>query len=529
LDLGVGEGAFALAAFHRLRALGADQAGAAARIHGAERDPDVFRRAQETAKLRLGRDLPNVVCADFYNVELPSVHAVVGNPPYIRRHYQDDPAKLRGASGGQSAAGLTDAYCFFLLRACAALWSGGRLAVIVSASWLDMKYGQDLKRLLVDQFRLHLLLGFEGRVFRNALVKPVIILAEKVPDDNQVAFASLSHAATLESLQHAVENLTDGRSSSITPLTRVAKSELRPALPWTTFFKAPDVYADVSRQAPLTSLKDVAESRIGLQTFAKPFYIMTRAQACSRGIEPEYLLPLVLSPKDVKSPVIADSAHVRHLVFACDQPEAVLRGTAAGRYISFAMRTAVRVRGRDETVQGFHQAPRLLRARRRPWYNLLTDIQRRDTYPILLPRRVFESYLVIQNRAGAVANEDFIELRPFGGETGVAPLLAFLNSSLGEFLVRSHAFQYGGGVFNLNPGAVRDIPVLDPAELADAERARLARAWDGFVADYGTAGAREKLSYEVVDVLGLSPRLHRRLEDALALFVGLARTASKTH
>jgi adenine-specific DNA-methyltransferase len=529
LDLGVGEGVFAVAAVERLRMLGADDAAAAAAIHGAEWDPVVFNRAQETARLRLGRELPNVVCADFYDTELPPVHAVVGNPPYIRRHYQRDLAKSRTVSGSYAASRLTDTYCYFLLRACSALRQGGRLAVVVSASWLDMKYGEDLKRLLVDQFRLHLLLAFDGRVFSKALVKPVVILAEKMPEHGRVTFTRLSHTVSLESLQPVLEGLAAGRLSPSAAGTRVDQSELSPVLPWTPLFKTPAVYADLGTHAPFTALKDVAESRIGLQTFAKRFYILTRNEAERWGIEPEYLLPLVFSPRDSKAPVIRESEQVRHVVFACNRPEAELRHTVAGRYISHGMRASVQVRGKDEIVQGFHRAPRVVRARRQPWYNLRTAIERRGSYPILLPRRVFESYLVVHNLAGVIANEDFIELRPLNGEDGVAPLLAFMNSSIGEFLVRSHGFQYGGGVFNLNPGPVREIPVLDFAEISADDRATLTHAWETFVADYGRRGARHTLSHEVANVLGLSPGLLDRVEEALAQLVQLARAAHRTH
>ena len=149
----------------------------------------------------------------------------------------------------------------------------------------------------------------------------------------------------------------------------------------------------------------------------------------------------------------------------------------AGRYIALARQTPVEVRGKDETVEGFHRAPRLVRAGRRPWYNLRSAIEKRRPFPILLPRRVYQAYLVVHNRAGVVANEDFIELRPLDVDAWTAPFMAFLNSSIGEFLVRLHSFQYGGGVYNLNPGAVREIPVLDPAELSAAQRQRLLVAW----------------------------------------------------
>lgn len=529
LDLGVGEGAFALAAFDRLRALGAADLRAASLIYGAEQDAAVFACAQAMARMRLGMTLPNVVCADFYDSDLPSADAVVGNPPYIRRHYQNDHALLCAALTAGKNLGLTDAYCHFLLRGCSALRAGGRLAVIVSASWLDMQYGRALKRVLLEDFRLRLLLAFDRRVFSNALIKPVVILAEKLASKGTVSFGRLTQGESLDGLGGILEKLTAEDQVNSAAIAQVAQSDLSASLLWSAFLKAPDVYADLLREAPLTPLMHMAESRIGLQTFAKRFYIMTGAEGNTWGIEKEYLLPLVFSPRETRGPVIDDLKKVPHMVFACDKSEEALHGTGAWRYITSGMRATVRVRGKQQTVAGFHTAPRLVRARRRPWYNLLTAIERRERYPILLPRRFFEFYLVIHNLAGAIANEDFMELRPLSGDTGVAPLLAFLNSSIGEYVVRTHSFQYGGGVYNLNPGEVRNIPVIDLSEIFPPDRARLAQAWDAFVASFQTTYGRSNLDGAVSKVLGISPELQTRIGDALALFLQLARTANQPY
>jgi hypothetical protein len=66
------------------------------------------------------------------------------------------------------------------------------MAVIVSASWLDMRYGQSLKSTLLGEgLSIRLVLAFDGRVFRNALVKPVVLLVERSSSDAPIAFARL--------------------------------------------------------------------------------------------------------------------------------------------------------------------------------------------------------------------------------------------------------------------------------------------------------------------------------------------------
>jgi len=528
LDLGVGEGVFALAAFDQLRKLGGSDEQAAGQIHGAELDREVFSRAQAKATQTFGREFPNIVCADFHDIQLPAVDAVVGNPPYIRRHYQLNAAVLQ-ANSEASGGGFADAYCYFLIRASKALRSGGRLAVLVSASWLDMRYGRELKRVLTEKFRVHLLLGFEGKLFTNALVKPVVILAEKTSSDEPTFFAQVPEAASLDSFQSLLSELAVGTNSTDLSLTRAMKSELSIERSWSAFFKNPELLRHLVQEADLRPLRSVAKTRIGLQTFAKRFFVLGRAEIARWGIEPEFIAPFVFSPRYLKNPLV-DGTRNEHYVFACDRPLMALTGTGAARYVTHGAEVTVRVRGKTEIVTGYHQAPRLARARRAPWYNLKTEIERRGAYPILLPRRVFKSCLVAHNRASMVVNEDFIEVQPLAGESrSVASLLAFFNSHLGEFVIRSYGFQYGGGVFNLNPGAAREIPVVDPSRLSASVKAALANAWDRFVAEYGSVGARNRLNEEVAAALRVPPDLSSRIDTTLDLLTGLAAAAQRPY
>lgn len=527
LDLGVGEGVFVVAAARRLMALGAAPDQAAGQIVGAELDPHVYAQARRSLERALGSMPPQVTNQDFYALSIPPVDAVVGNPPYIRRHYLADPDRVRQAAGASDSGRLADAYLYFLLRACRALKPGGRLAVIVSASWLDMNYGRALKQSLSQAFKIHLLLGFDGRVFSDALIKPVVVLAEKGGTPHLTVFARWRHSSPLEPLASALPAITSGGSSSLAVATPVPQGSLSPAAPWSTFLKDPGLSQVLRQNDKLTTLHSVARSRIGLQTFAKGFYIMRRERAQELGIEERFLLPLAFSPREIREPVIRHSLDMRYVVFACDSPPSHLQGTGAGRYIQRAEETPVAVRGKGYVVAGYHLAPRLLRAGRIPWYNIKSEIERRATFPILLPRRSFASYLVVHNLARVVPNEDFIEVEPFD-QRDTLPLLAFLNSSIGEFFVRLHSFQYGGGVYNLNPGQVRDLPVLDCRTLTADGRSLLESAWDDFVRSGGYQ-VRAGLDRAVAHSLALNGDDLDRTRAALATLTSWATNAGRPH
>jgi adenine-specific DNA-methyltransferase len=528
LDLGVGPGAFLLAAADRLTSLGATPLDVAAALHGSELDLPTLELARAVVQQRTGLALPNVVHGDFYTAPLPPADVVLGNPPYVRRHLQATPDQQRQAANAIQADGMTDTYCYFLLRALRALRPGGRLAVIVSASWLDMRYGEQLKSaLLARDFSIRLIMGFEGRVFGSALVTPVVLLGERVASSQSVRFARLSNDAPLEEVGHIIQRLASGRSSPRAPVVSVDRNTISPGAAWSPYLRTSSTRDQLLTIGAWTELHALADTRIGLQTFAKPFFILSSAEFERSGIESSFGLPLAFSPRTVSGAVLASGADAGHVLFACDQPLEALHATAAGRYIASAMRTIVPVRGTDRTVVGYHNAPRLARAGRKPWYNVRTDVARRGSFPILLPRRAFERFTVVHNRAGVIANEDFIEVRPRQADQ-VEPLLAFFNSTVGEYLVRSAAFQYGGGVFNVNPGPLRSLPVPDFTRLAGTQKEILRKAWS-LAASRPTCLDRGLLDAALNEAVGLPHGIQEELAARLAELVASTRDVVRRH
>ena len=137
-------------------------------------------------------------------------------------------------------------------------------------------------------------------------------------------------------------------------------------------------------------------------------------------------------------------------------------------------------RGLARPVIGVQNLPRVGKTRRTPWYNLLSDLTRRGTAPILLPRRIYQRYQVVWNQAGWVAGENFIEVTPHAA-IPLLPLLAILNAGTTEIAVRASAHVYGGGVYNLSPGSVGDVPVVDVRQLSPAALHQIEDAYRQFL------------------------------------------------
>ncbi|HEX8069902.1 MAG TPA: N-6 DNA methylase [Pyrinomonadaceae bacterium] len=132
---------------------------------------------------------------------LPTLDAVIGNPPYVR--YQDvpkasDPNVIREqtrehllktvaqAWPGLKLSGQSDLHVYFWPVAAQFLSDKGWLGFLTSSSWLDAKYGFALQRWLLLHFRLVAVIESVSEPwFEDARVKTVATLVQRCADERQ--------------------------------------------------------------------------------------------------------------------------------------------------------------------------------------------------------------------------------------------------------------------------------------------------------------------------------------------------------
>jgi hypothetical protein len=527
LDAGFGEGVFLLESAKRLLALGTPVRRLAMQLHGVDSHPEAVQVLQRAFRsYGLPTDLPGVFAGDFFGSCFPPIDVLIGNPPYVRRWWQRDVDALQVLTEQLQDVGqfsrMTDLACYFILYGARFLKPGGRLALIVSDSWLDMRYGTAFKDYLLRTFRIRGMLGFQAQVFPDVLVRPIVLLAEKrsqarSPGRGRVAFVSLNgripRALPLDPcrLLEATETQASG--------TVVRMDELRSAQNWTPLLYAPRAYVELLNHPSMTPLATLARVRIGLQSFAKMFYIISRETQQRWELERRWLRPLIMSPKDVEVPVLSTETPIRHYVLACNWPKERLAGTRVLRYIQYWESQVLNPRGRARPVVGVQNLPRVRKTRRHPWYNLLVELDRRGTAPILLPRRIYQRFQVVWNQVGWVAGENFIEITPKAA-IPLFPLLAILNAGTTELAVRASAHVYGGGVYNLSPGSIGDVPVIDVCRLPARAHQQLERAYKQFLLSKGQD--RTALDTVVFESIGLPPAFFATLRRALDRMQGLS-------
>lgn len=516
LEPSVGEGQFVFDTYERLRELGASADAAREQIYGADVDAEAVRTLQELGRQHHGVTFPNVRSRDIFETEFPEVDAVVGNPPYVVRHrFENAEAIIERFSREYDLSEQSDLYVYFLLRATESLAPGGRMAMIVSSSWMKRKYGEELKRFLLNEFYVHGLVGFQDRVFED-LVNSVCIFAEKrentirMPATNEVQFVQSGTA----------DALTGGETESLSDLTETAvqtaeipQRTLEPEDYWDILLRAPNVFETIERSDEFAPLSKLATPMIGVQTLAKDFYVIEAEEPAAEDIEGEFLRPIAYSPRDHQSPVVqADDC--RYFVFYCTRSKDDLAGTGALEYIERAEDRTVEKRYSDETYDGLHNKTRIRNANRDPWYDLTSEARSRLPSEILLPRRVYENYTAVWNVDGVVPNENFLATT-VAHERYTKPLLAYLNSRLGELCLRLAGQVYGGGVCDLNVSSAKEIQTIDLEACTDDELAVLAESFD----EFRQSESRAVLDEAVYSTLGFSSEQREEVTEALNLAI----------
>ncbi len=527
LDPGAGSGAFVDAALSRFNELGKRATEAINQIYAVEMDKE--RYAHLLSKLRENYGIAeskNLVCTDFFNVvpkrnrfstttALTQIDAVMGNPPYIERQ------RFRNVKGIQRRVlsaleqtvalhDVTDIYGYFILHSASFLKEGGRLAFIVSDTWLHMDFGRSIKEYLLKNFRLKAIVGFDKRVFSKALVRAILLLVERSSQPEakgQVTFVQLRDHDVVDRLRSILSGESNGNGWA--KVVRTEQASLVSSASWSKYLKGSKAYFQIERNPHVSALENIADANIGLQTLRKSFYIFDRDKMKQTGIERKFLEPIALSPRGTQR-VITTKRDIDDYVLYCNAPKTKIESVALVSYIESAEKICITPRGKTVVINGVHNIPRIKKAGRNPWYNLTSEIERRCRGAVLVPRRFYTKFYATWNEAGVVGNEDFINVHPKSG-VSVEALLAILNSSVGELACRINGHLYGGGVFDLRPDDVKALPVIDLRQIAKAEISRLEHGYRSFI----ETGSRKEIDSVIYEILQFSTNEIRRLEEEL--------------
>jgi type I restriction-modification system DNA methylase subunit len=475
----------------------------------------------------------NLIVSDFFKVKpstaiLPrKFDVVVTNPPYTRQEEMEykDQIRKEALTYSDGSKILLDAragiYAYFFTHSAKFLKNHGMMGQITSDTWLDVGFGEDLKRFFLDHFKIQAILWYDVRAFEKALVGTCITIlkreeeSKEAREDNAVKFVRIKKAMHTEEIVRTIETAKEDFENERIGVTLKKQEELEPKAKWGIFLRAPTIYFKIKENKKMAKLGELAKVNYAIKTGANEFFYLDKEKVKLWGIEKEFLEPLVSSPKNIGIEIHSKDAD--ESVLMVHEPKDKLKDTNVLKYIEHGETVETRIKGGKKggtIVKGYQNLSSV--KSRKLWY----DLGEREVAPILFSCRIWERCIFAVNKAKTQADKAFYEVRPKNTKD-INVFAAVLNSSLTALFAELNGRFYGGGVLELEIYEAKNLPVLNPEKLSTKERQRIESAFSK-VCEAQNKGdekleqeAKTELDNAVFDVLKLRESERRQVYEGL--------------
>ena len=448
LEPSAGDGNFLLALSE------ANGGGRPLRVTAVELDADELRkakgRAAESAGIRV--EWRN---DDFFAAyrELPrDFDVVVGNPPFIRFQHFDassrDTAFNHLRQHGYRPTKLANAWAAFVQLSIELLRPGGRIAMVIPAELLQVKYAEELRERITQMFDHVVIVTFQKLVFEGIQQEVVLLLAEgrrEKPGDH-----ALVHTIEFSSADElfGVRSLTD-------VIAHAPDKHARRDVKWTALFLPESAFSTLQcayKSEGIVSLGSLADVDVGIVTGRNSFFVIDGPRASAIKLN-GYSQPLVGRTSSLRSILFRakdfEAHSERHPSILMD-----LNGVDDSE-ISGALSDYIRMGEEAGVNQGYKCSIR------RRWYDV-PSIYVPDAF---LFRQIHDAPLLVANEAGATSTDTIHRVR-FKQKLSARRLAAGFFNSLTFAWAEVCGRSYGGGVLELEPREAEELPI--PLEAAKA-------------------------------------------------------------
>lgn len=408
---------------------------------------------------------------DFTKARPPAdegFNLIICNPPYVRHHHlsRAQKAKLQvdaSQAAGVPIGGLSGLYCYFLGLSHRWLADNGLAGWLIPSEFMDVNYGEALKRYLLTQVELIAIHRFDADdlQFGDALVSSAIVWFRK----------------RRPSADHVVTFSYGGALSKPRVTKSISSSELVATAKWTGLANNG---VRVASMGPV--LGDFFSIKRGVATGDNRFFIMTPEQIREHNLPIEFFIPILPSPRYLPSDIVDTESNgtpkLARQLFMLDcrlsETEIQERSSALYDYLQC---------GKPEVSETY------LCRHRKPWY-----AQEKRPAPLFLCtymgrglEKRDKPFRFILNRSNATAANVYLLLYP---KPALAASLAsqpdfdklmwdYLNSIPAAALL-GEGRVYGGGLYKLEPKELANVPATRVAEIIGVTSATLEKQADLF-------------------------------------------------
>ncbi len=383
-------------------------------------------------------------------------NVILTNPPYVRHHHitSEDKQRLGDLTyeaTGLKLSGLAGLYCYFMLIAHEWLAENGLAVWLIPSEFMDVNYGDTVKRYLTEQVSLIHVHRFcpSDVQFDDALVSSaVVVFAKRKPSQGQSAIFSFG-----------------GQLANPAESFRVPLEVLKETKKWSVINRG----NGNGRKKPGVVLGDLFAVKRGIATGNNAFFIVPRERLRQMGIPLACVKPILPSPRFLCEEIIEQDEDGWPLIekslalVDCRLSEEQIqrKWSRFWDYLEDGMRR--------EVHSGY------LTSRRSPWYSQ----EQRDPAPFLctyMGRSRERPFRFIWNKSTATAANVYLLLYPRGfvakklKQRAARVFEALRSISPQDFF--SEGRVYGGGLHKMEPAELMRLPADGLMEILDLEPER---------------------------------------------------------
>ena len=433
--------------------------------------------------------------AEKVKVKMPYFDAVAMNPPYTRQEEMEDillqekvkaqricvndwmklsKGKYRGKEK-PTLSKRSGIYVYFFVHAASFLKEGGRLGFITSNSWLDVDYGYDLQRFFLENFKIKAVVESKiERWFQDADINTAITILERCQskrarNENVVRFVQLKrplkdfippteneserwgHIKEFVELIEEKQEFYEDESIRILPKKQKElweegydrEQKEYSGSKWGAYLRAPKIFFQTLKKGKrrILPLKRVAHVVGGIITGNNKFFYLTREKAKKWGIEDEFLIPVVKTPRELKT-ILFSKKDLRYRLLYVDKHKKGLRNSNTLKYIEEAEK------------RGINTAPTF--KGRKYWYR----IPELKVAELLWPDLRYQRHICHVNQDRVPFEHNYYGIIPKKHEHS-EPLCAYLNSTIAWLFVEVFGRTgLGQGAIRLVGNDLRIFPVI---------------------------------------------------------------------
>lgn len=383
---------------------------------------------------------------------------VIENPPYIRNELLSDEFKDKISSRFPELGRRSDIYCYFYAQCIEILKLKGIGVIISSNSWLDVGYGTNLQRILLNKSKLLSVVdSSHERTFENADINTIIAFVQKdtSSDDAVTEFISLKYNFEVASINKEYQRIICRNKLQLIKEGSDSSGKYIGGKWGGRYLRAPDVYWKILSKSPslFTTLGEISTVAFGLKTGANQFFYTKLVGSFSGGYiiqDSEGLEHKIGSEVNVL-PAITKTREIDKYLIEKNDCNLVLLGIPRENLSEYTIKYIERAE-----AQNIHKRPST--RGRRPWFSIQLPV----TPPLIFPSAHKRRPVIglINNNSRIIVDKRFYTITPENPDQ-TELIAACLATSFSTLCREVHGrANFGQGMLEVIVEEAKTLPVI---------------------------------------------------------------------